>query len=472
MKIAFSLFSLLLFMNTIILFFQYQVYSSSESEKQPSYNYAQEVNVTYRENRFFVRHHFLSLPNNELMISWPLYSENRACYVENAESCSRLTDDLKAFTDGKATTQTISYEIPVKEPLTDQQLWNGVFALLSGGTANASIIHLTDETKAGGMWLTGLPAIGKKSLSLVDYTLFNGKGVIGDLYWQKESLPAVFKNHQLSLYANKPLDEQKMLALSNTQFPDINHISVIENSSGKNLHGNRLVFIPSTDLPNFEEEILLRGVQSQYLLSADTTYSLETMASFITNRAVGSEKSKAMYESLITYMTKSQREAWIEKLQQLKGQAVSPQLLDDWLSNILNLKTSFFQLNEQSKERIPLLFEETRTVYINELEKQDMNIIFTNGRVLYTVEPMLSMFGYTMEHGANGFYIKNAARAFRFPMDEPFYVFNERRFDALSQPIEKIGESFYIEESWLIRLFYVDIQKEEKRINISPSALF
>ncbi|MFX3674214.1 MAG: hypothetical protein ACE3JQ_07190 [Paenisporosarcina sp.] len=472
MKIAYSLFSLLLFMNTIILFFQYQVYSSSESEQQLTYNYSQEVNVTYRENRFFVRHHFFSLPSEEVRITWPLNSENRACYGDDDESCSRLTDNLNSFTKGKATKQTISYEIPVKEPLTNQQLWKGVFALLSGGTANTSIVHLTDETKSGGMWLTGLPSIGKTSLSLVDYTLFNGKGVIGDLYWQKEPLSAVYKNHQLTLYANQPLDNQKVTALSNIKFPDTNHIAVIESLSGADFHANRIVFIPSTKLPNFEEEILIRGVQSQYSFSADTTHSLETLTSFLSNRAVGSEKSKAMYDSLIGYMTKSQREAWIENLQQLNGQPVSPELLDEWLSNTLNHQTSFFQLNERSKARIPLLFEETRTVYINELEKQEMNIILTDGRVLYSLEPMMSMIGYTTEQGENGFYIKNAARSFRFPLDEPFYVFNERRYDALSQPLEKIGDSYYIEESWLIRLFFVDIQKEEKRINISSSALF
>jgi hypothetical protein len=55
---------------------------------------------------------------------------------------------------------------------------------------------------------------------------------------------------------------------------------------------------------------------------------------------------------------------------------------------------------------------------------------------------------------------------------EPFYVFNERRYEVLSQPIEELAGDYYIEESWLVRLFLVDIQKEERRINITPSAQF
>lgn len=461
-------------MNTIILVLQYQVYSSDEGEPISSFTFSQEVNVTYRDNRLVILHDFFSLPNEAITINWPLYSEKRACHIEGDVNCSRLSDDLTTFEKGEASKQTVSYEIPVKEPLSNQQLWKGVFALLSNGKAGSSIVHVTDETKAGGMWITGLPVIGKKTMTLVDYTLFNGSGSIGDLYWQKEVLPTVYKDQQLSLYARQPIEEEVRQALITNNSPNANHhISVIESINGENLHANRLVFIPTANLPNFEEELIIRSVQGQYAFSANALYSLETIASFLTNQAVGSQKSKAMYESLVAYMTKAQKEEWINQLLNRKGQTISPELLDEWLTEILNLKTSFFVINEQSaNELLPLLFEETRSIFINELEIKDMTIIFSNGRVLYSVKPMLSLFGYEMRETKNSFYIQNAARAFRFPMKEPFYVFNERRYDALSKPIEKIGESYYIEESWLIRLFLIDIQKEENRINISPSTLF
>lgn len=474
MKIAFSLFSLLLFMNTIILVLQYQVYSSDDNEQISSYTFTQEVNVTYREGRLVILHDFFSLPNQAVTIDWPLSSENRGCHIEGDVNCSRLSDDLTKFEKGEASRQTISYEIPVQEPLNNQQLWKDVFAFLSDGKAGSSVVHVTDETKVGGMWLTGLPVIGKKTLSLVDYTLFNGMGAIGDLYWQKEILPTVYKDQQLSLYASQPIEEEVRQALITNNTPEINqHISVIETINGENLHAHRLVFIPSANLPNFEEELIIRSVKGQYTFSAKSIYSLETVASFLTNQAVGTQKSKAMYESLVAYMTKLQKEEWTSQLFESKGQTISPELLDEWLTEILSLKTSFFVMNEQSAtELLPLLFEETRSIFINELENKDMTIIFSNGRVLYSVKPMLSLFGYEMKETTTSFYIQNAARAFRFPLKEPFYVFNERRYDALSQPIEKIGESYYIEESWLIRLFLIDIQKEENQINISPSTLF
>lgn len=473
MKLASGLVSLLLFMNIIMLFFQYQVYSTSLNEKESAFSYSQEVSVTYRDQRFFIHHKFTKLPKTEMTITWPLHSENRACFIENGDSCTRLAEDLHAFEEGEHAEQHISYEIPVKDALTQQRLWKGVFATLSGGSVSHSMVHVTDVTKSNGLWLTGLPAIGKESLSLVDYKLFNGKGGVTDLYWQQDDYPAVFKDHQLSIYADQPLTEETKNTFKDINLADSKHVAVIVNNQASDLQANRFVFIPALEAPTVKNDIILKSVQSSYSFSANTTHSIEVIASFLTNQTIGSEKSKRMYDELMTYMTTSQIEEWINQLKLLKSEAVSPKLLDEVLTKTLNQKTSFFELNEQlGDKQFPLLFEDTRTVYMNELEQKNMKVIFNDGRVLYSVEPMMSLLGYTMEKGKNGYYIKNAARSFRFPMIEPFYVFNERRYEVLSQPIEELAGAYYIEESWLIRLFLVDIQKEEGRINITPSALF
>ena len=95
-----------------------------------------------------------------------------------------------------------------------------------------------------------------------------------------------------------------------------------------------------------------------------------------------------------------------------------------------------------------------------------------DGKVLYAAEPLLTELGYTLNDTDKGLYVQNDSRAFRFPIQEPFYVLNEKRYDAMSEPFERIGSEFYIEEAWMIRLFLLNIEKQEKRINITESALF
>ncbi|MET0786971.1 MAG: hypothetical protein ABWY25_09710, partial [Paenisporosarcina sp.] len=229
MKLTTSLVSLLLFMNIIMLFFQYQVYSSRLDDKESTFSYSQEVSVTYRESRFYVIHKFHQLPENKITITWPLQSENRACFIDNKDSCTRLAEDLHVFEEGEASEQQISYEIPAKEALTQPRMWKGVFASLLGGSVNNSMVHVTDVTKSHGLWLTGLPAIGKESLSLVDYKLFNGKGGVTDLYWQKDDYPAVYKDHLLSIYANQPLSDETKNILNEIKLADSNHVDVVVN---------------------------------------------------------------------------------------------------------------------------------------------------------------------------------------------------------------------------------------------------
>lgn len=117
----------------------------------------------------------------------------------------------------------------------------------------------------------------------------------------------------------------------------------------------------------------------------------------------------------------------------------------------------------------PLLFEDKRPVYINELQQNNVQVIFKDGRILYSIKPILKKLGYATKVGSHGFYITGNDRSFRFPMDEPFYVYNEHRYDILSQPIEKYGNDYYIEEAWLVRLFLVNVEKSDKRIDIETS---
>lgn len=130
-------------------------------------------------------------------------------------------------------------------------------------------------------------------------------------------------------------------------------------------------------------------------------------------------------------------------------------------------------MNEQSgAENFPLLFEDPRPVYINEQQQEEMKVLFKDGKVLYAAEQLLTSLGYTLNDTDKGLYVQNATRAFRFPIKEPFYVLNNKRYDALSEPFEVIASQLYIEEAWMIRLFLLNIEKQDKRINITQSALF
>ncbi len=105
-------------------------------------------------------------------------------------------------------------------------------------------------------------------------------------------------------------------------------------------------------------------------------------------------------------------------------------------------------------------------MYVNDVLKEDVRVIRYEGQTLYTADTLLPELGYSAEEGQNGYYVNSEHRTFRFPKEPGFYVFNQRRYSTISEPIIKIADHYYVEEAWLQRLFLVELQKKDERIQV------
>ncbi|WP_342600544.1 hypothetical protein MHB48_05545 [Psychrobacillus sp. FSL H8-0483] len=472
MKIILSFLSMLLIVtNSVLLLFQYHVYSSGLEDSEQSFLYEQEIEIKLKKDKLMIRQHFMNLPEEKIKITWPISSENRSCYLDTSESCNRLSEDLISFKEGDTSKQSISYEIPLIDGLHDGIVLSGFLAKLEKGGVSYTTLHITDELKKGGMWVSGLPIVGTTSLDEIDYSLFFGAGSFTDLYWQEELLPVKFENDNFTIHSKEELSEDLKTLLTEMQLTNSEHISVLFTENKYNIKSSRIAFVENKDLASIQRELIIKNVQLQYGLVAENLIMAEVISSFLTDSPIGSEKSIWMYETLTNYFTEDQLSDWKKVL--MENKQLSAQKLDGLLSEVIELKTSFFTLNEQFKaDKYPLLFEDNRTVYINDQQQKDVKVLFKDGKVMYAAEPLLTALGYTLKDTDKGLYVQNAMRAFRFPIKEPFYVLNDKRYDAMSEPFEKIGADFYLEESWMNRLFLVDIEKQEKRISVTQSASF
>ena len=470
MKFVISfLFLILIVVNSVLLLFQYQVYSTSLAEDEPSYTYEQEIEVKLKDNKMIIKQHFANLPKEETVILWPINSENRSCELNTSDGCNRLLEDLSAFEAGETKRQSISFEIPISEGLVDGKVFSGLFAELDQGGVSYTMLHITDELKRGGMWVSGLPMVGATSLDLIDYSLAYGTGAVKELFWQKDNVPLIYEDDYFTIYSAKDIPSEWKKQLEKVHIPGSEHVSVLLNINNK-INSSRIVTISAGDRPSLERELLNRNVREVYGLGNDQTILVDVISSFLLNQPIGSGKATAMYEALNNYFTSEQLVEWNVLLENQRHSQLNAERLDQLLEEIFALKTSFFTRNVQvGVEYFPLLFEDSRTVYINELKQEKMSVILKDSKVLYDLEPLLSELGYTLEESDNGLYIQNDKRAFRFPIQEPFYVLNKKRYDTTSEPIEKIGSQFYVEETWMIRLFLVEIDKKEKQINITKA---
>ncbi len=467
MKFALSFFSILALIITGTLFFQYHAYSSDLETGIGDFHYSQEIEIVYRENSLDIRHHFKNLPNQKVKIKWPEKATNASCFIENEKSCERLSDEVSYFAKGETKSQSVSYIIPIEGGLKNKMLLQNVFATLMNGEASYSIVSISTDSKVNGQWITGLPLVGQQQLVLVNYTMFRGNGTVKDLYWQAGKLKVQEQSPVLSIYAQQAIPNGFLKSLENLQFLNDEHIAIIQEKSPVVAHDERLLFLPTLTAQAVEQEVILSQIKSQFKFVDSPEWLSEVVASYLLNDQIGGERTKKIITNLNEYMTDNQQQTWQETLKKLGDESISPDTLDKYLSQVLDAKTSYFTLNAQQKNGVyPLLFEDARDVYVNDVLKEDVRVIRYEGQTLYTADALLPELGYSAKEGQNGYYVNSEHRTFRFPKEPGFYVFNQRRYSTISEPIIKITDHYYVEEAWLQRLFLVELQKKDDRIQV------
>lgn len=473
MKFATIMFSILLFINGILLAFQFHVFSTNSNEEEKAFSYAQDIEVTHRGNSFFVKQTFTGLPEGEITIVWPETSKNKSCEKnddgqKDKKSCSRLTKHLNSFKEGSDTKQTITYTIPLsKKGIQSGTLFEDIFVTLRKGITGSTTLQIVDEKRKGGHWFTGLPKIGERSLTLVDYSYFQGNGGVYELYWTNDRLKKSFEAKEVSIYAKNSSRVNLKKTMSSMKMLTSSHIDVIEAKQPKN--GSRIVFTNSMNEKVLQKKLIVSQMREQYNFSMNAGNLPLIIASFATNTLLGNQKTQKMVQLLNDTFNSTQRTQWQEGLEALKGKNVDAGILDQLLSKTLNNKTSYFKMNEASGNKVaPLLFEETRELYLNGDKLTGVKIILKDGEVLYAANSILNRLGFKTRVGKNGYYVENSLRKLRFPDKKyDFYVDNDVRMDlARSHPIVEVSDTYYIEESWLIRLFGLTLSSSDERIDL------
>lgn len=469
MKFAVSLFSVLVVIVGAMLFVQYQVFSSELEDHVEDYSYSQEIEIVYRGESLDIRHHFKNLPNQDITIQWPKASVNPSCFIETEQSCSRLTEDTLSFNAGETRAQSLSYVIPMTNGLTSRELMKNVFVTLQDGDVQFSTVHITTDSDIKGQWVTGLPLVGQQQLKLVNYTMFSGTGKVKDLFWQVEPFAVQKETEALSIYSKTQLKTAFYDKLANVNFLNEEHIAIINGTNTASLEGYRMLFIPEITVAKVQQHVIITQLESRYQFNDSPHWIKEMMASYLTGNVFGSEKTAEVVSTLTEQMSDAQLADWTAHLEALEGQVVSPAILDEEISKVLGASTAYLTMNAQSTGAFPFLFNDPREIYVNVHKHEDVQVILKDGQVLYAAEPLLKALGYEASVGPNGYYVNSETRVFRFPKEPGFYVFNQRRYNTVSEPIKVVAGEYFIEEAWLQRLFLVELTKSDNRITITST---
>ncbi|MFC4409325.1 hypothetical protein ACFOZY_02620 [Chungangia koreensis] len=458
MKFALSISSLLFFTLIILLTFQYEAFSVEKAERPINFTYNQEIDITLQDGKLKVIQHLSGLPKNSLSILWPSDSGQAACV--SGTNCERLSPDFSTISEGEEKELSVSYEIPF-EHNGGYFLRSIPFASIHGGEVDQTVLHLTDRQKTGGTWLTGLPMIGQQKLSFVDYFLFAGEGEVKELYWQQKQLSMTYKSENVSFYSKEMPSDFMKKTLDSVAFEK--HTDLII-SAERPVGTNRVLFIRQGNEEIIKRDLAIATIQSSFRLNNKDAILLSVMANLMTDQMEGNSRAKAITVE-INKLSEEQRKIYLNNFWNHTDEELNAALLDSLLSEVLKGPVSYFERNVSNRPFFPLVLDESRQVQFDG-KPLNVDVIRKDQRVFYSLSPLMDALDFSLSEGEHGLYIDNGQRSFRFPVDEPFYVLNERRYDAPTEPMIKIAGQYYIEEKWLILLFLLDVKKDAEKISI------
>lgn len=468
MKYAISFFGILVVVISGMLFFQFQAFSSNPDSGSDSFSYTQEIEIVYRDNSLDIRQHFKNLPNQSIIINWPILAINQDCFMDSENSCKRLNKEQTQFNQGDSHIQSLSYIIPLDGGLKSRQLLKDIFVTLSNGEVTYSTIHISTDSEIVGQWVTGLPLIGQQSLSLVNYAMFSGTGPVSEIYWQAGDFKLQKTINNVAFYSKKTITDEFSEQLNSLKFLNEQHIDIVQGENRTGEQGNRILFLNELSMESLQQKVILSQVKALYDFGESPQWLSEVVASYLSDSTIGGSKAAKIINTLTEEMTDSQRTHWVNELNSLKGKEISAVLLDETLSKVLGNHTQYFSSNESTDGIYPLLYNDIRDLYVNNHLKDDVNVIFKEGFIYYSADSLLKHLGYVTKVGENGYYVNNDIRVFRFPKDYGFYVYNQRRYNTGLEPIIEVAGEHYVEEEWLQRLFLVEVTKTSDEIQISP----
>ena len=434
----------------------------------------QEIEVMNRADGLYIRHHFRNLSGTRQEIVWPEMSTNRACYLESAVTCSRLDENLTAFIEGDEEEQSISYVIPRTGPMDATFLFKNIFTGLHNSIPSSTYFHLTDEIGIGGQWVNGLKLVGTEKMDLVDYSFYRGQGAVKDLYWQKPEAPLLFNSDKLSVYGfNTQLNiEEYEEADSYFKELEIPHYSIVLDSGYEPINSSRFIIKELAEGERVTDAILMNHINKQFTIDPGDHLSSEFIASLLSGKPIGSNRTNELYSELVGVLSEQEMETFTTLLTKDKESLINTVLLDDVVEEVTGFKTSFFKKNENITNPLyPFLFEDPRTVYINGEESESMSVLLKDGKTLYPGIEIMRELGFEVTQNDRSLYLKSATKNYRFPLKENFYVLNERKYNVMSIPFERIADEFYFEEVSLIRIFLLDIRKSPEQVDIAPISI-
>lgn len=388
------------------------------------------------------------------------------CLYEDGTPC---LDELQSPSI-KVKGTKLQFEYIIKSDPGVALLMNDWLVMMKDINITETRVEIVDQLRRKGTWVAGLPLKGYKQMEAVNYYVFEGMSKNPSLYWQERSLAKLTGQRGIDYYTfSKNLAVYQFDSLEN--FAMNQHLSVIMQDGNHVVRGNGILLAGNklTD-KEFEQQLAISFLSSKFdPLSKIDSWILESLASLVTNQQPENTKSQAIVSELKNTLTAEELNGFINSFS--SGSSTIDHLsLDEYMSSIKGMKTSFFSLNIQEGSGVfPLLFMDTRSVVVNGTEREEIGVVVKGDKKLFPLTLTMDALGFKTELGADmkSLEILSASSSYSFNLENKTFIHNGQSFGLLENPFQNILGNFYLDKHWLNAIFKVSVNENEENIILS-----
>lgn len=442
--------------------------------------FIQEIEIVKTLEGLEVKHTLSSLSEHSYSFQLPKGAKNFRVVDDKG---ARIDFEKEVIHEGKEEEQILLYDF-IQHDQGEEVLSYDHPLLIVKGKPTFTTVHIIDRTKRGGTWITGLPRLGTKSTELLNYSLFAGIGEITDLLWQKEETPLTYESEQLSLFgkADKAVAEQVEHLLEEIHS---DHMTVVLHGGNYNIESDRFVALPESEHEKVKSLMFTKGIQAVYDIPLEEKRLASVVASIISETPIGDEEAQAMYTELGEVLTSREKEQLVQSLKEDDSVPLNAKKMDEIMSEITHAKVKFFEQNVIHHVSESLLLYDRRSVAFDTRSMFDtsksehvqdgrlqvidgLHRIQHQGEYFYPMKAFFKGFGYDVTWNEQSIYVKRGEDQYRFSLIEPFYVYDERRFNLSKEPYLLVNHEYYIEEQALKRIFKLVTTEDDEQITFQP----
>ncbi|WP_079508323.1 hypothetical protein [Mesobacillus jeotgali] len=457
-KVSFLIAAGLTLMICAAVIWQWRTFSDSNISKAES---GEEITVAavvmVDEKGLNIKQVFNNLDSSqEYQASIPVEATGLKCSKGNGNRC------VKNMTK----TKELRFEYNIPSAQGNSLFLNDWLIVLKNTGVKNTRIEVVDKFYRKGTWVTGVPLKGYKQTELLNYYVFAGFNPSPSLYWQEKPLAKSSGQKGIDYYSSRTDQLIYRFDNLNTLSRD-NHLSVIITDDYRPALGNGLLVTGNRHSDKAIEKLAAKAFLSTKLIGDEPDLDVinEVLALLVTRQETDTPKSKAMLEELRNILTEEQLTDFIANFS--KEKMIGEEFLDGYLSKIIGLNTSFFKSNSRNEaEFIPMLFTDTRSVLINGVETDGLDVIIKDDQTLFPLTKTMSAIGMVTKAGPElvPLEISSAYKKYSFNIKDKTFTLDGQSYGLLELPFQKLNGEWFLEKYWLEAIFKVRVSEDKDRI--------